>query len=226
MPDRRGRVAVRGSIQNAGTVPVSFGPDNDIRVAIQGDGVWRRFDLEKHLGVRKVREDDFSADGKRLRAEVRPEIDKTVLRLTVDFSKSLSLDVVHARLDEPECHRRLSILVTDGQPLNLGEVAEESDAQTSGRLVSDEADEVSRDKIVAVEFLIDWAVLLGEVDGAPNCRHQHEIVRVACEAHRYRVVSKHGCTPQREKSMRVNAGRFASRRVRRSRDCPGRQQLA
>ena len=54
--------------------------------------------------------------------------------------------------------------MTHGKTLDLGELAEEPHPQTAGGLGSDKSEEMRRHQIVAVEFLLDRAILLGEVD--------------------------------------------------------------
>ena len=69
-----------------------------------------------------------------------------------------------------------------GEPLDLGELAEEAHPQAARGLVADESDEVRGDQVVAVELLLDRAILLGEIDGRANGGHQHQIVGIARDA--------------------------------------------
>ena len=100
----------------------------------------------------------------RPRAKMRPEIHQPVLRLTVDLLEPLALDVVDAGLHQLERHARAPELVAHGKTLDLGELAEKPHPQAAGRLGSDKSEEVRRHQIVAVEFLLDRAILLGEVN--------------------------------------------------------------
>src|SRR5262249_40165427 len=97
------------------------------------------------------------------------------------------LDVFDARLHELERHPGAPELVPHREPLHFGEFAEEAHPQTACGLVADEADEVSRHKIVAVEFFLDWTVLLGEIDRRTDRGHEHEIIGIACDPNRYRA---------------------------------------
>ncbi len=72
--------------------------------------------------------------------------------------------------------------MTDREPFDLGELAEEPHPQTARRLVADKAEEVRRDQIVAVELLLDRAILLGEVHRRTDRGDQHQIVGVARDA--------------------------------------------
>ena len=115
----------------------------------------------------------------RLGAEMRPEVDQPVLRLTVDLLEALALDVVDARLHQLERHARAPELMPDGETFDFGEFAEKSHPKATRRFGSDESDEVRRDQIVAVEFFLDRAILLGEIDGRANRGDQHQIVGIA-----------------------------------------------
>src|SRR5882724_4300989 len=111
-----------------------------------------------------------------------PEIHQAILREAVDLPKPLALDVLDGGLHQLERDPRAAELMPHRQPLDLGELAEEADAQTSRRLAADIAEEVRGAEIVAVELFLDGAILLGEIDRGADRRHRHEIVGIAREA--------------------------------------------
>src|SRR5215470_16692396 len=111
-----------------------------------------------------------------------PEVDQPVLRQPVDLLKALALDVLDGRLHELERDPRAAELMAYREPLDLGEFAKEADAQAARRLAADIAEKMRGAEIVAVELLLDRAVLLGEIDGGADRRHRHEIVGIAGEA--------------------------------------------
>ena len=72
--------------------------------------------------------------------------------------------------------RSLAEFLADRQPLQLDEVSEIAGAQAARRLVADEADEMGRALIVAVEFLRVRAGLLGQKHrGSNGVDHQQVI---------------------------------------------------
>src|SRR6185437_14585629 len=103
----------------------------------------------------------------------------------VDFPESLALDVVAAGLHQLERHPRAPVLVTHRKTLDLGELAEESHPQAAGGFVADKAQKMRRDQNVAVELLLDRAILLGEVHRGADRGDQHQVVRIAREADGY-----------------------------------------
>jgi hypothetical protein len=72
--------------------------------------------------------------------------------------------------------------MANGETFDLGELAKKPYPKATGGLAPDKADEVRRDQIVAIEFLFDRAILLGQVDRRANGCHQHEIVGIARDA--------------------------------------------
>src|SRR5215468_7528024 len=111
-----------------------------------------------------------------------PEIHEAILREAVDLPKTLALDVGDGLLHQLERDPRAAELMAHRKPLDLGEFAEEADAQAARRLAADIAEKMRGAEIVAVELLLDRAVLLGEIDGGADRRHRHEIVGIAGEA--------------------------------------------
>src|SRR5262249_10216286 len=127
-------------------------------------------------------EGDLAAAAERPAAEMGPEVDQPVLRQPIDLLEALALDVLDGCLHQLERDPRAAELMAHRKPLDLGEFAKEADAQAARRLVADIAKKVRRAEIVAVELLLDRAILLGEVDGGADRRHRHEIVGIAREA--------------------------------------------
>ncbi len=118
----------------------------------------------------------------RLGTEMSPEIDQPVLRLAVDLAEALAFHIIDTGLHQLERDARAPILVTHREPLDLGEIAEEPHPQAARRLVADEAYEMRGDHVVAVELLLEWTILLGEIDRRTDGGHQHEIAWIAREA--------------------------------------------
>ena len=75
----------------------------------------------------------------------------------------------------------------DGETFDFCEFAKKSHSKAARRFGADESDEVRRDQIVAVEFFLDRAILLGEIDGRANRGDQHQIVGIARNPDRNRA---------------------------------------
>src|SRR5258708_9062925 len=69
--------------------------------------------------------------------------------------------------------------MTNREAFHLGELAKKSHPKAASRFGSDKSDEVRRNQIVAVEFFLDRAILLGKIDGRANRGDQHQIVGIA-----------------------------------------------
>src|SRR5689334_1948712 len=113
---------------------------------------------------------------------MRPEVDQTILRMTIGLLEALAPAIIERLADQLERQSRPPVLMTYRKPLDLGELAEEANAHASGRFMADEAEEVRGDEIVAVELFLHRAILLGEIDGRADRGHQHEVVRIARDA--------------------------------------------
>ena len=141
-----------------------------------------RLDVEHHLGIGKIGKSDLAVAWPSGSAEVRPEIHQPVLRLTVDLPESLAFDVVDAGLHQFERYARPPELMADGEALDLGEFAKKSYPKATRRFSSDKSEEVSRDQVVAIEFFLDRAILLGKINSGTDGGHQHEVVGIARDA--------------------------------------------
>jgi hypothetical protein len=54
LPKRLRRCATCGHVQHAGPVPIAFGPNDHVGVAVERDGVGTGLEVEDHLGVGEV----------------------------------------------------------------------------------------------------------------------------------------------------------------------------
>src|SRR5689334_18787528 len=77
--------------------------------------------------------------------------------------------------------------MADRKSFDLGKLAEEAHAQAARRLLADEADEMRRDEIIAVELLLDRTILLGKIDRRADRSDQHQVVRIARNPNRDRA---------------------------------------
>src|SRR5882762_4501054 len=102
--------------------------------------------------------------------------------MAVNLPEALALDVFEARLHQLERYARAPELMPHGETLDFGKLAKKSHPKTGRGLAADKSDEVRRDQVVAVEFFLDRAILLGKVHGGANRGHQHQIVGVAGDA--------------------------------------------
>ena len=135
-----------------------------------------RFELDHHLGVGEVGEDELAPGPKRLGAEPRPEIDEPILGMAVDPAEALLAGQLDPGLHHHEGEAAAPEFLTDREPLELDEVREEPRPDAGRRFRSRHADQMRRAKIVAVELLLIGADLIGHEHGGPNRRDLHQIL--------------------------------------------------
>ena len=98
------------------------------------------------------------------------------MRAAVDPPVTLHAAKLDAGAHQPRADLPVAELVTDREPLQLGEAREIADAQAADRLLPDIGEQVTRREIVAVEFLLIGAILFGDEGGAAHRHHPHEIL--------------------------------------------------
>src|SRR6185437_10864208 len=89
-------------------------------------------------------------------------VQQVLLRAAVDPPVTLHAAELDARAHQARADVTVAEFVTNREPLELGETGEVADAQTADRLSSDIGEQMARTEIVAVEFLLIRAILLGD----------------------------------------------------------------
>jgi hypothetical protein len=160
-------------------VPSAFGSDDHVRIDADPDRLRMRLRLHQHLDIVEVGEHKFLRALEHPESEPAPEPDEALLRVPVEAAIALDPGQLDPGPDEREGHARVAVLGPHRQALDLGEVGEEPDPQAPRRLVADIADQVGGREIVAVEFLLIRAGLLGHVHRGAQGNDAGEILEAA-----------------------------------------------
>src|SRR5579864_3549927 len=110
-------------------MPFAFGTDDHIRVAANPDRICMRLHLGDHFGIREIRKHELAALAQWLEAEVRPEINQTILRMTINAAKTLFARELNPSANCLEGEACVAIFTPHRKPLKLGKICEKPHAQ-------------------------------------------------------------------------------------------------
>src|SRR5688572_29163191 len=157
-------------------MPASFRPDDHIGIGADSDGIVVTIQLGDHLDIVKVGENQILATLKQFESETAPKIDQALLGVTIETPVAFYLAKLDSGAHHLERQARVAVFLANGQALDLGEIGEETEAQTARRLIADIAEQVRRRQIVTVELLLIRTFLLADIDGASQAGDAHEIL--------------------------------------------------
>src|ERR1700744_2845487 len=165
---RPGDVARRGFLQYSRAVPHTLRPDQFVRISADPHRIGMGLNFRNHFHIVEIGKDQVPATLKKMKAEPAPEIDQTLLRMTIKSPIAFHLAELDGSTHKLEGQSRGAEFLADRQTLDLGEIREIANPDAARRLAPDIPDKVRGRHVIAVEFFVIGAFLLSHINGAAN----------------------------------------------------------
>src|SRR5215510_15404193 len=123
-------------------MPFALGPDDHERIAVDGDGVIVRIELDDHLCVGEVGEAELTVRSERLGPEIGPEVQHAFVNMAVNPAESLLACKLDSGAHNAECQPGLPVFGTNRQSLEFAKIAKEPCPNAARRFLPDVPDQV------------------------------------------------------------------------------------
>src|SRR5262245_53675283 len=128
-------------------MPAAFGAYRDVGIHAESDSLRVAGGVEHDFNVVEVREDKLASAFQRQEGELRPEFEKPLLRVSVDFPVAFHLAELDGGAHKLRTNSRAAEFAADSQTFDFCEIRKISDAQASDRFIAHIAEKMSGGKI-------------------------------------------------------------------------------
>src|SRR4029079_18453766 len=182
---RSGATAGR-QFQNSRHIPLSLGTDQHVRVFAERDALGMLFGFEFDLDIVEIGKRELTGPRHALEPTLLPELEQPLLRMRVQDAIALLAAQLDGCVHDLAGDAGVAALVADRQPFELGEIREVTNPHAADRLMSAVANQMGGGEIVAVELLLERAMLLAHVDGAADRDRARHLIHRSHHAHGHR----------------------------------------